>query len=61
MLIFVPAGGHALHLQKPRLRLFTEVTKWSSLDQPGGRMEITSKAKPFICVDPSSSCVPFSL
>jgi len=46
MLIFVPGGGHALHVQKPRLRLFREVTKWFSLDQPGWRMEITAKARP---------------
>jgi pimeloyl-ACP methyl ester carboxylesterase len=31
-LIILPGGGHALHMQKPRLRFFTEVTKWFSLE-----------------------------
>jgi len=30
--IIVPGAGHMLHLQKPRLRFFTEVVKWFSLD-----------------------------
>jgi pimeloyl-ACP methyl ester carboxylesterase len=30
--IIVPGGGHALLLQKPRLRFFTEVYKWFSLE-----------------------------
>lgn len=38
-LIIVPGGGHALHMQTPRLRFFTEVAKWFSVDQPGWRME----------------------
>jgi len=38
--IIVPGAGHALHLQKARLRFFLEVAKWFSLDQPGRRMEI---------------------
>jgi len=44
--IIVPGAGHALHLQKPRLRFFTEVTKWFSLDQPGWRMEVIRGPKP---------------
>ena len=30
--IIVPGAGHALHLQKPRMRFFIEVTKWFSFD-----------------------------
>jgi pimeloyl-ACP methyl ester carboxylesterase len=30
--IIVPGAGHMLHVQKPRLRFFTEVLKWFSLD-----------------------------
>jgi pimeloyl-ACP methyl ester carboxylesterase len=30
--IIVPGGGHCLLLQKPRLRFFTEVYKWFSLE-----------------------------
>ena len=37
--IIVPGAGHALIMQKPRLRLFLEVVKWFSLDQAGWRME----------------------
>ena len=44
--IIVPGAGHALHLQKARLRLFLEVTKWFSLDQPGWRMGIGGGAEP---------------
>ena len=44
--IIVPGAGHALHLQKARLRFFLEVTKWFSLDQPGWLMEIGGAAKP---------------
>ena len=31
-LIIVPGGGHALVVQKPRLRLYTEVAKWFSME-----------------------------
>ena len=44
--IIVPGAGHALHLQRPRLRFFLEVTKWFSLDQPGWLMEIGGGDKP---------------
>jgi len=44
--IIMPGAGHALHLQKPRLRFFVEVTKWFSLDQPGWRMEVIRGPKP---------------
>lgn len=30
--IIVPGAGHMLHVQKPRLRFFTEVLKWFSLE-----------------------------
>ncbi|OGP89578.1 MAG: hypothetical protein A2156_13795 [Deltaproteobacteria bacterium RBG_16_48_10] len=30
--IIVPGGGHVLHVQKPRLRFFTEVYKWFTLE-----------------------------
>jgi hypothetical protein len=29
-------------MQKPRLRFFTEVAKWFSIDQPGWRMEVVT-------------------
>ncbi|MBM3299884.1 MAG: alpha/beta hydrolase, partial [Deltaproteobacteria bacterium] len=45
-LIIIPGAGHALHLQKPRLRFFVEVTKWFTLDQPGWRMEVIRGPKP---------------
>jgi len=45
-LIIVPGAGHALHLQKARLRFFLEVAKWFSLDQTGWRMAIGGAAKP---------------
>ncbi|MDH7500123.1 MAG: alpha/beta fold hydrolase [candidate division NC10 bacterium] len=42
----VPGAGHALHLRKPRLRFFVEVTKWFTIDQPGWRMEVIRGPKP---------------
>jgi pimeloyl-ACP methyl ester carboxylesterase len=41
-LVIVPGAGHGLIMQKPRLRFFTEVAKWFSIDQPGWRMEVVT-------------------
>ncbi|MCI0526956.1 MAG: lysophospholipase [Nitrospira sp.] len=44
-LIIVPGGGHALMLQKPRLKFFIEVVKWFSLDQPEISLTLTTASQ----------------